>query len=108
MKVKLELIRVGQQSHIGIQFPYNDGLIQLVKTIPGARWDPVHRSWKVPGQEETLQSIAKMVEKNYEVEISDPPTVQLPAFTISDVSAKVGVQRFETWLRSKRYSVLAP
>ena len=104
MKVKLELIRTKQQSHISIQFPYNKELIQLVKNIPAARWDSVHRIWKIPGREETLHSIAKMIEKNYEVEIADPPVYQETAATISDASAKAGVQQFETWLTSKRYS----
>ena len=105
MKIKLGLIRRKQQSHIRIQFPYNEVLIQMVKNISGARWDSVDRSWKVPGEQEALDSIAKIFEKEYEVEIADSSSMLSSAATNSDASVKAGVQKFETWLLSKRYSV---
>jgi SWI/SNF-related matrix-associated actin-dependent regulator of chromatin subfamily A-like protein 1 len=31
-----------------LRFPYDDGLRQLLRAIPGRRWDPVERAWCIP------------------------------------------------------------
>lgn len=43
------MINVIQQGEVYIiKFPYDMGLINIVKSIPGRRWDPEHKYWTIP------------------------------------------------------------
>lgn len=35
-------------SHLLIRFPYREDLVALVKDLPGRRWDPRSKTWRVP------------------------------------------------------------
>ncbi|MCR9246487.1 MAG: exodeoxyribonuclease VII large subunit [bacterium] len=35
-------------THLLIRFPYREDLVALVKELPGRRWDPRNKTWKVP------------------------------------------------------------
>lgn len=35
-------------SNLLIRFPYREDLVALVKDLPGRRWDPKHKVWRVP------------------------------------------------------------
>jgi hypothetical protein len=34
--------------HLLIRFPYREDLVALVKQLPGRRWDPKQKLWRVP------------------------------------------------------------
>lgn len=36
------------QQHLVIRFPYREDLVALVKQLPGRRWDPKQKCWRVP------------------------------------------------------------
>jgi hypothetical protein len=56
-RVITQLAREGTQNNYEVRFPYND---QLVKQIPGRRWNGVQRVWLVPTeQREKLLEFAK-------------------------------------------------
>ncbi len=46
MTGSIELDRDGQ--HLLIRFPYNPLIVEDVKSIPGRRWDPPNKVWRVP------------------------------------------------------------
>jgi SWI/SNF-related matrix-associated actin-dependent regulator of chromatin subfamily A-like protein 1 len=45
-----------------LRFPYDEGLRQLLRAIPGRRWDPVERVWCVPLDPDRAESLARLLE----------------------------------------------
>ena len=43
-----------------LRFPYDEGLRQLLRAIPGRRWDPVERVWCVPLDPERADALARL------------------------------------------------
>ncbi|HWD11286.1 MAG TPA: DEAD/DEAH box helicase [Solirubrobacteraceae bacterium] len=43
-----------------LRFPYDDGLRQLLRAIPGRRWDPLERAWCVPLGPEQAEALARL------------------------------------------------
>lgn len=37
-------------THLLIRFPYREDLVAMVKELPGRRWDPKHKVWRVPAK----------------------------------------------------------
>jgi SWI/SNF-related matrix-associated actin-dependent regulator 1 of chromatin subfamily A len=55
-----------------LRFPYDDRLRQLLRAIPGRRWDPVSRAWCVPLDPEGAEALARLLASlPGELEISD-------------------------------------
>jgi SWI/SNF-related matrix-associated actin-dependent regulator 1 of chromatin subfamily A len=55
-----------------LRFPYDEGLRQLLRAIPGRRWDPVERVWCVPLEPDRAESLARLLASlPGEPEISD-------------------------------------
>jgi SWI/SNF-related matrix-associated actin-dependent regulator 1 of chromatin subfamily A len=44
-----------------LRFPYDEGLRQLLRAIPGRRWDPVERVWCVPLGGEQAEALARLL-----------------------------------------------
>jgi hypothetical protein len=44
-----------------LRFPYDEGLRQLLRAIPGRRWDPVGRAWCVPLDPEGSEALARLL-----------------------------------------------
>ncbi len=43
-----------------LRFPYDEGLRQLLRAIPGRRWDPAERAWCVPLGPEHAEALAQL------------------------------------------------
>jgi SWI/SNF-related matrix-associated actin-dependent regulator 1 of chromatin subfamily A len=43
-----------------LRFPYDDGLRQLLRAIPGRRWDPVERAWCIPLGPDQAQALTRL------------------------------------------------
>src|SRR5438046_1308470 len=55
-----------------LRFPYDDRLRLLLRAIPGRRWDPERRVWRVPLDPERAHALAALLETvPYTVEVSD-------------------------------------
>ncbi len=55
-----------------LRFPYDEGLRQLLRAIPGRRWDPEERVWCVPLDPDRAESLARLFEGlSGEPEVSD-------------------------------------
>jgi SWI/SNF-related matrix-associated actin-dependent regulator 1 of chromatin subfamily A len=53
-------------------FPYDERLRQLLRAIPGRRWDPVGRAWCVPLDSQSAEALARLLgDLPGEPEISD-------------------------------------
>ena len=44
-----------------LRFPFDEGLRQLLRAIPGRRWDPVGRAWCVPLDPEGAEALARLL-----------------------------------------------
>jgi hypothetical protein len=44
-----------------LRFPYDEGLRQLLRAIPGRRWDPVERAWCIPLGSEESEALARLL-----------------------------------------------
>jgi SWI/SNF-related matrix-associated actin-dependent regulator 1 of chromatin subfamily A len=53
-----------------LRFPYDDGLRQLLRAIPGRRWDPAQRAWCVPLGPDQAEALAQLF-----ATLPDPPEV---------------------------------
>jgi SWI/SNF-related matrix-associated actin-dependent regulator 1 of chromatin subfamily A len=51
-----------------LRFPYDDGLRQLLRAIPGRRWDPAQRAWCVPLGPDQAEALAQLF-----ATLPDPP-----------------------------------
>jgi integrase/recombinase XerD len=49
-KITIEKGRIGGRERLKLHFPYDREIIELIKTIPGARWDPKERCWHIATQ----------------------------------------------------------
>jgi SWI/SNF-related matrix-associated actin-dependent regulator 1 of chromatin subfamily A len=45
-----------------LRFPYDERLRQLLRAIPGRRWDPVERVWCVPLDPERAEALARLLD----------------------------------------------
>jgi SWI/SNF-related matrix-associated actin-dependent regulator 1 of chromatin subfamily A len=43
-----------------LRFPYDERLRQLLRAIPGRRWDPLERTWCVPLQPDQAEALARL------------------------------------------------
>lgn len=48
---------------IALELPYNRGLVDRLKTIPGRRWDAQLKRWSFPADPETVRRVLEAVEK---------------------------------------------
>jgi SWI/SNF-related matrix-associated actin-dependent regulator 1 of chromatin subfamily A len=44
-----------------LRFPYDEGLRQLLRAIPGRRWDPLERAWCVPLGPDQAEALAHLL-----------------------------------------------
>jgi SWI/SNF-related matrix-associated actin-dependent regulator 1 of chromatin subfamily A len=45
-----------------LRFPYDERLRQLLRAIPGRRWDPQERAWCIPLDPEPAEALARLLE----------------------------------------------
>jgi SWI/SNF-related matrix-associated actin-dependent regulator of chromatin subfamily A-like protein 1 len=53
-----------------LRFPYDERLRQLLRAIPGRRWDPLERAWCLPLEPEQAEALARLL-----AGLRDPPQV---------------------------------
>src|SRR5271167_4539094 len=55
-----------------LRFPYDERLRQLLRAIPGRRWDAEHRVWRVPLDPDRAEALTRLFATvPYPVQISD-------------------------------------
>ena len=53
-------IKQGTEGRLKVYFPYSPERVELIKTIPGRKWDLVEKVWHVPEGEETIKRIKEI------------------------------------------------
>ncbi|MGA8364269.1 MAG: hypothetical protein WB709_07085, partial [Solirubrobacteraceae bacterium] len=44
-----------------LQFPYDERLRVLLRAIPGRRWDPGEKAWRIPLDPERAEALARLL-----------------------------------------------
>lgn len=106
-----------KKQQIGMVFPYNEEMIRVLKSIPGATWTRTHRCWYIENNPANLRKIfeafkgkawvdaKELFEKKKETEIE--PTIPTKKYRLkgeitSDTKEKL--EKLKQWMKSKRYS----
>jgi SWI/SNF-related matrix-associated actin-dependent regulator 1 of chromatin subfamily A len=50
-----------EQGEAVLRFPYDDRLRVLLRAIPGRRWDPGEKAWRIPLDPERAEALAKLL-----------------------------------------------
>ncbi len=51
-----------QSDEAVLRFPYDDSLRRLLRAIPGRRWDPEERVWRLPLEAEQAEALARLLD----------------------------------------------
>lgn len=88
MKWVAQLIRHNKESRIGVYFEKEVQLIERIKRIDGARWSQSKKVWHLPDTPENRLRFK----------------INVPQQHVPSAEGIVHLEKFEQWLRSKRYS----
>ncbi len=93
-----------------LEFPYDQQLIDLVRTIPNARWQADKRAWSIPYSDTVLRDLLSLFKGKAWLDYSGfkrvsikakPTAILLPELT---EEIKRELERFSDWMRNMRYS----
>lgn len=99
-----------------LKFAYNSKLIDVIKTLPGAKWSHTKKVWHVPFDETMPKQVKDVLGKldvnliylNEQSELPKPIRLNQnkPIDELADLNlaAQEKVKTFMQWMRSKRYS----
>lgn len=98
-----------KQHRVLLEFPYDDELKQMVKSLPGARWNREKRAWMLSYQKgivETLMAFFKgkayVDYRNFRLPERKEQAEPLPDL---DASLLGEVQKFGEWMQNRRYAM---
>ena len=61
-------VEFGRNNEVIIRIPYNQELINKVKTISGRKWNPKGRYWEVPSSENIISKLQNLFGENLVVD----------------------------------------
>ena len=53
-----------------LRFPFDEGLRQLLRAIPGRRWDPVERAWCLPLEPDQAEALARLLRRTCQIRLT--------------------------------------
>jgi len=85
------------------------GAQELIKTIPGADWQPKLKAWSIPYSDEVISNLISLVNRNAwldysafkKVAITTQEKVTLPKM---DAGIAQEIEKFTDWMRNRRLS----
>lgn len=93
-----------------LEFPFDQQLIDLVRTIPGSAWQPDLRAWAVPYSDGLIDRLLPLLKGKAWLDYREFKRVKLESKTapisLPELSEKlVGeIAKFSDWMRNLRYS----
>lgn len=115
-KIVLDKAIHRKQDRILIQFPYDKGLIDLVKTLPDARWSQTRGCWHVGNNPENLKAIFSVFKGEADVNAHHifhrtkpthkgmPKERPIRIDPYLDTRIEAQLREFKRWMQQKRYS----
>lgn len=92
-----------------LEFPFDQELKELVKTIPGADWQPKLKAWSIPYSDAVTSQLLRLFKGKAwldysavnKVNIAEQKKIALPAM---DTEIAQEIEKFTDWMRNRRYS----
>ncbi|WP_425636527.1 site-specific tyrosine recombinase/integron integrase [Algoriphagus yeomjeoni] len=92
-----------------LEFPYDQELKELIKTVPGAAWQPKLKAWAIPYSDEVTSHLLNLFKQKAwidysqfkKVKITKQEKIALPAI---DTGIAQEIEKFTDWMRNRRYS----
>ncbi|MCB9246155.1 MAG: site-specific integrase [Flavobacteriales bacterium] len=100
-EIRLSVFTKGSTPYLSIRFPYDLRIIQTVRSIPGAHWDPKYRQWFIRLTKNTYREVLVHLDGlNVQNEEADRwfADHELPD------SHQEAYEIFQRWLETNRYS----
>jgi integrase/recombinase XerD len=93
------------EERIRLDFPYDKFLIEKIRLIPGSAWSQSKRCWLIPRNKNSLIHLRKVLPLTVELKeaISIKPVTEPELISLTD-TIRPTLQKFNHWMRSKRYS----
>jgi integrase/recombinase XerD len=103
--IRIEIKRIQQEHFLLLFFKYNSALINAIRQIEGMRWSASSRAWTMPFDNSKYDLLIENLKQHAEVQddLVQEYIVSGKAHELSD-NKKAEIERFEQWLKSKRYS----
>lgn len=91
---------------ICLEFPYDFGLKELVKTYPECGWSRKHKTWWVPYREDQLDELIRFFRGKVWLDYSQLKKIDIPGEFPAPIkpAIKTEIQAFSAWMRNKRYA----
>ncbi len=91
-----------------LEFPYDFQLKEVVKTVPGADWNPVLKAWTVPYSDTVISDLLAVFKGKAWLDYGDfrKVRVEVPPEDLPMLLPKLeeDIQGFVDWMRNRRYS----
>jgi integrase/recombinase XerD len=92
-----------------LEFPYDQELIKLVKTISSARWQAELKAWAIPYTDEVISQILPVFQGKAWLDYSKFKKVKLPEVGPTQLSAiepatQLEIDKFKEWMQNRRYA----
>lgn len=92
-----------------LTFPFDQSLIDLVKSIPSSVWSPENKAWMIPYSDDLISQILPGFQGKAWLDYSEfkkvqmpvAPSVQLPAL---DPTTQLEINKFKEWMQNRRYA----
>jgi site-specific recombinase XerD len=92
-----------------LSFPFDQTLIDLVKTLPSWAWSIQQKAWIIPYSDEVVSQLLPVFQGKAwldysefkKVKVPEPAHKELPA---SDPATQLEISKFQDWMRNRRYS----
>jgi len=92
-----------------LSFPFDQVLIDLVKTLPSWAWSIQQKAWIIPYFDEVVSQLLPVFQGKAwldysefkKVKLPKPPHASLPAI---DPATQLEIEKFQDWMRNRRYS----
>jgi integrase/recombinase XerD len=93
-----------------LEFPFDQQLIDLVRTIPNAKWQANKRAWAIPYSDTLLQDLLGLFKGKAWLDYSGFKRVSVKAkaaaILLPELTEEIKreLEKFEDWMRNLRYS----
>ncbi len=97
-----------KQGHVLLEFPFDQELKELVKTVPGATWDSARKAWTIPYTEDAISRLLALFRGKAWLDYSAfrkfLPEELPPDLPELEPSLNAQIVRFTAWMQNRRYA----
>ncbi|WP_245803672.1 site-specific integrase [Algoriphagus marinus] len=92
-----------------LSFPFDQELIDLVKTLPSWAWSIQQKAWIIPYSDEVVSQILSVFQGKAWLDYSEFKKVKMPepapaSLPVIDPATQLEIEKFQDWMRNRRYS----